>query len=251
MNAPAAEIPTVRAWVRASRSVVVLTGAGMSAESGVPTFRDALTGLWAHVRPEDLATEAAYRAHPQRAWDWYVSRRQGLRTVQPNAGHHALATFARRHPGRLTLVTQNVDGLHQQAGSEGVLALHGNLAEDRWLDTPGGCCHAAEGQERYTDGRPPACPVCGNLRRPAVVWFGEYLPEQPLREAEAAAARCDLMLVVGTTGAVYPAAGLAFTAHQAGARVVIVNPAASELDHLAHAVLRGSAATVVPALLEP
>lgn len=252
---PGADLGRVRDWVREavqlSRPIAVLTGAGMSAESGVPTFRDALTGLWAHFRPEELATETAFRARPQQVWDWYASRRAAVAGVEPNAGHRALATFQAREPGRLTLITQNVDGLHQAAGSPGVLALHGNLAEDRWLDSPRACCDASVAAGTLTDACPPACPACGNLRRPAVVWFGEFLPEQALRDAETAARTCALMLVVGTSGAVYPAAGLAFTAHQAGARVVVVNPEPSELDPVADVVLRGTAATLLPALLSP
>lgn len=236
-----------RAWLRDARRIAVLTGAGVSAESGVPTFRDAQTGLWARYRPEDLATEQAFRRDPQRVWDWYAERRARLQGVQPNAGHHALAAFARRHPGRLTLITQNVDGLHQQAGSEGVLCLHGNIADNRWLDRPRPCCDLA----RAAPGRPPRCSGCGNLVRPAVVWFGEELPRHALEAAQQAAEACDVMLVVGTAGAVYPAAGLAHEARQAGARVVVVNTAPSELDGVAHAVLRGPSAQLLPALLQP
>ena len=234
----------VRRWVRDARSIAVLTGAGMSAESGVPTFRDAQTGLWANFRPEELATEDAFRARPAHVWDWYAMRRAALGEVAPHAGHLALAEFARRHPGRLTLITQNVDGLHQQAGSPGVLALHGNIAEDRWLDAPRPCCTARP----PLDGRPPRCAACGNLRRPAVVWFGEMLPVEVLEAAETAAQRCDLMLVVGTSGVVYPAAGLARTAAGQG-RVVVVNPRPSDLDDAADVVLRGTAAGVLPQLL--
>ncbi|GAO21990.1 NAD-dependent protein deacetylase [Alicycliphilus sp. B1] len=197
----------------------MLTGAGVSAESGVPTFRDAQTGLWARFRPEDLATEQAFRRNPGRVWDWYAERREKLLGVQPNAGHHALAAFARRAPGRLTLITQNVDGLHQLAGSEGVLCLHGRLADDRWLDHPRPCCDLA----RAVPDRPPRCAGCGNLVRPGVVWFGEALPTQALDAAQQAVQACDVMLVVGTAGAVYPAAGLAHQARQAGARVVVLN----------------------------
>ncbi len=235
----------VRAWVREARHLVVLTGAGMSAESGVPTFRDAQTGLWARFDPQDLATEAAFRAHPQRVWDWYAHRREALADVVPNAGHLALAAFAQQHPGRLTLVTQNVDGLHQRAGHTDALALHGSLAEDRWLDTPRACCQP----ENIAPGHPPHCRVCGNLRRPAVVWFGENLPADVLAGAEDAVRHADLMLVVGTSGEVYPAAGLAFTAHQCGARVVIVNPAPTPLDGVAEHCLREPAAVCLPALL--
>lgn len=237
---------TVRGWIRNARHIAVMTGAGMSAESGVPTFRDAQTGLWAQFNPEDLATESAFRTHPQRVWDWYVFRREMIARVVPNAGHRALAAFDRRHPGRLTLITQNVDGMHQQAGSTDAIALHGNIAEDRWLDAPRTCCRA----EAVEAGHPPRCPVCGNLRRPAVVWFGERLPQAALEEAEAAVNRSDLMLVVGTSGVVYPAAGLVLGAHQRGARVVVINPEPTELDMVAELCLREPAAQCLPSLLE-
>jgi NAD-dependent deacetylase len=234
-----------RAWLRAADHIAVLTGAGVSAESGVPTFRDAQTGYWAQFRAEDMATEEGFRAHPQRVWDWYQYRRDLLARVQPNAGHEALAVFARRRPGVLTLITQNVDGLHQQAGSEGVLCLHGDLRTDQWLDTPRDCCHI----DHVAAGSPPHCDRCGNMLRPGVVWFGEPLPFAALEAAQRAARECNLMLVVGTAGAVYPAAGLAHQARHAGARVVVVNPAPSELDSVAHAVLRGTSAQLLPALL--
>lgn len=236
---------TVRGWVRDAHRIAVLTGAGMSAESGVPTFRDAQTGLWAHFDPQELATESAFRAHPQRVWDWYAHRREMIAQVRPNAGHLAVAAFARQHPGRLTLITQNVDGLHQRAGNSDALALHGSIAEDRWLDAPRACCRL----DAIEAGHPPRCPVCGNLRRPAVVWFGENLPADALEAAEHAARQCDLMLVVGTSGEVYPAAGLAFTAHQSGARVVIINPEPTPLDVVAETCLRETAAVCLPALL--
>jgi NAD-dependent deacetylase len=233
----------VREWIRSARRIVVLSGAGMSAESGVPTFRDAQTGLWARFRPEELATEEAFRANPSRVWDWYAMRREMVARVEPNAGHRAIADFQRRHPGRLTVVTQNVDGLHQRAGSPGVLALHGNIAEDKWLDPPRQCCSI----EAAAPGSPPYCGRCGNRVRPAVVWFGEALPLRELGEAQAAASACDLMLVVGTSGAVYPAAGLA---RSTLGKVVVLNPHPSELDDAAHLVLRGNAASLLPELLE-
>jgi NAD-dependent deacetylase len=236
-------IEKAREWLRNAERVAVLTGAGMSAESGVPTFRDAQTGLWAQFDPQQLATEEAFRANPSMVWDWYAFRREMIAKVEPNAGHRALAAFAQRQPGRLTLITQNVDGLHQRAGSPGVLALHGNIAEDRWLDTPRACCEA----QAPVPGSPPRCGVCGNLRRPAVVWFGEMLPEQALEASERAARQGELMLVVGTSGVVYPAAGLA---RMARGKVVIVNPEPTELDDAAHAVLRGTAARLLPLLLE-
>ena len=240
-------VEAVRQWLVDAHHIAVLTGAGISAESGVPTFRDAQTGYWAQFRAEDMATEEGFRAHPARVWGWYQHRRQLLAGVQPNDGHRALAEFARRHPGRLTLITQNVDGLHQRAGSEGVLCLHGDLLEDRFLDLPRACCHP----DTVEAGNPPHCPRCGNMLRPGVVWFGEPLPLAVLDAAQQAASACDLMLVVGTAGAVYPAAGLAHSARAAGARVVVVNTAPSELDDVAHVVLRGGAAQVLPALLAP
>jgi NAD-dependent deacetylase len=235
-------VAQVRGWLESARKVVVLTGAGMSAESGVPTFRDAQSGLWAQFDPQQLATEDAFRANPSRVWDWYEYRRELIAKVQPNAGHRALANFAREHPGRLALITQNVDGLHQRAGSADVLALHGNIFEEKWLDPPQGCCS----QDATAAGSPPYCDGCGNLLRPAVVWFGEPLPLQTLDAAQAAAMAGDLMLVVGTSGVVHPAAGLA---RMAGGRVVIINPEATELDDAADAVLRGKAAQLLPELL--
>lgn len=231
-------------WLAQARRIAVLTGAGVSAESGIPTFRDAQRGLWARFRPEELATEAAFRARPSVVWDWYRSRREMVERVEPNAGHLALARFQARHPGRLTLITQNVDGLHQRAGSEGVLALHGNIAQDKWLDAPRGCCRA----ESAVPGSPPQCPVCGNRLRPAVVWFGESLPTHVLAAAGEAAATCDLMLVIGTSGEVYPAAGLARGVSRS-AKVVVINPEPTSLDDAAHAVLRGKSAEILPDLL--
>lgn len=215
----------------------------MSAESGVPTFRDAQTGIWARFDPQQLATESAFRANPKMVWEWYAFRREMIAKVEPNAGHRALAEFSRRHPGRLALITQNVDGLHQRAGSEGVMALHGNIFEDKWLDTPKACCDA----DAAAPGSPPHCRRCGNMLRPAVVWFGEALPMKALARAQAAASESDLMLVVGTSGVVYPAAGLA---HTTPGKMVIVNPEPTELDEAADMVLRGTAARMLPQLLE-
>ena len=222
----------------------------MSAESGVPTFRNAQIGHWARYRPEDMATEEGCRAQPALVWRWYQHRRQMLQGVQPNAAHLALAEYAQRHPGRLTLITQNVAGLHQRAGSADVLCLHGDLMEDRFLDLPRHCCHP----DTVEAGDPPQCPRRGNMLRPGVawrgvVWFGEPLPLPTLEVAQHAARQCALMLVVGTAGAVFPAAGLARLARDAGAKVVIVNPHVSELDAVADAVLRGTAAQLLPLLL--
>lgn len=230
---------------RAGR-ICVLTGAGMSAESGIATFRDALTGLWSRFDPAQLASEEGFRADPALVWDWYAERRTGMRAAQPNAGHLALGAFAQRRPGVLTVVSQNVDDLHQRAGNRDTIRLHGDILADRWFEAcgRGRACDPASA----APGRPPRCGECGNLVRPGVVWFGEALPADALEAAERAARAAELMLVVGTSGAVWPAAGLASQARRAGARVAILNPQPSEIDAEAHALLRGTAAQLLPRL---
>ncbi len=239
------DISDVRQWLSQATNVVALTGAGISAESGVPTFRDSQTGIWAKFDPMELATEEAFRAHPQRVWQWYASRRDMVGRVEPNAGHLALSCFAEQNPGKLTVVTQNVDGLHQRAGQKGVIALHGSLMVDTWLNPAKECCNP----DHLTAEEPPACPACGNMRRPGVVWFGENLPRRALERAQQLAEQCDLMLVIGTSGVVYPAAGLARMAANAGASVVVINPESSALDDLAVSCFRGASAIVLPELL--
>ena len=242
------DLEAVRAQLAQARRVCVLTGAGMSAESGIPTFRDAMSGLWSRFDPAQLASEEGFRADPARVWAWYAERKQGVRDAQPNAGHVALADYGRRRPGVLTIVTQNVDDLHQRAGWPQTIRLHGDILADRWLEAcPRGLgCAIAHARP----GEPPACADCGNLLRPGVVWFGEMLPEDAIDAAERAARECDVLLVVGTSGAVWPAAGLARVARRAGAKVVIVNPQASEIDGEAHWLLRGTAAEVLPRVLD-
>jgi NAD-dependent deacetylase len=246
-----AAVDAVRARLRAALAfpggLCVLTGAGMSAESGIATFRDALTGLWAKFDPAELASEEGFRAHPQRVWDWYAERRVGMGAALPNAGHLALAEFDRRHPGVLALVTQNVDDLHQRAGVQRTIRLHGDILADRWLEP---CPRAMTCDTDWAGpGRPPRCAECGNLVRPDVVWFGEMLPVQALEAAQRAAQGCRVMLVVGTSGAVWPAAGLVGQARRRGAVVVVLNPYPSEIDDEAGHLLRGTAATLLPRLL--
>ena len=243
-----ASLARLRERVQAAARIVVMTGAGMSAESGIPTFRDARTGLWARFDPMQLASEAGFRADPQRVWSWYAERRHGVRAAEPNAGHLALGAFAQRHAGRLTVVTQNVDDLHQRAGNNDAIRLHGDILEDRWLEPCPGLAGAPCPTDRAAPGEPPGCRDCGNLVRPGVVWFGEMLPAAALQASESAASAAELMIVVGTSGAVWPAAGLAGLARQAGALVAIVNPDASEIDDDAHELVRGTAATVLPVL---
>ena len=223
----------------------MLTGAGISAESGIPTFRDALTGLWAKFSPEELATPEAFERDPEMVWSWYEWRRQLIREAQPNAGHLALAELARRVPG-FTLVTQNVDGLHQRAGSREVLEYHGNILRDR-------CTVEQIVAQRSEDTRRaglPRCAACGGLLRPDVVWFGEAIPAGPLTLAAAAAEECDVFLSVGTSSLVYPAAGLAEVALRRRATVIEINPNETDLSPHAELVLRGPSGEVLPALLQ-
>ena len=221
----------------------VLTGAGISAESGIPTFRDALTGLWARFRPEELATPEAFDRNPRLVWEWYEARREFVRQAEPNAGHRALAALAGRVP-QLTLVTQNVDGLHQKAGSTGVLEYHGNILRDR--------CMAEQVVSARAPGPSselPHCATCGGLLRPDVVWFGEAIPPDAMRLADDAARDCDVFLSIGTSSLVYPAAGLAETALRHRATVIEVNPLPTDLSQSAAVVLRGAAGVMLPELL--
>jgi NAD-dependent deacetylase len=230
--------------IAGARYVCVLTGAGISAESGIPTFREALTGLWSKFRPEELATLEAFERDPQLVWQWYEWRRDLVRQAQPNAGHLALAELARRVP-RLTLVTQNVDGLHQRAGSPAVLEYHGNILRDR-------CMLEQVAADRSEDSRHglPRCAACGGLLRPDVVWFGEAIPREAMLLAAAAADDCDAFLSIGTSSLVYPAAGLAEVALQRRVPVIEVNPNPTDLSAAADIVLQGPAGTLLPALLD-
>ena len=239
-------LAAVRQRIAAARRVTLMSGAGMSAESGIPTFRDALTGLWAQFDPERLASVEGYRADPGLVWDWYAERRAGVRAAEPNAGHRALGAFAAARPGVLTVVTQNVDDLHQRAGNADTIRLHGDILATQWLEPcPQGRDCAVD---RAADGRPPRCADCGNLLRPAVVWFGELLPPGAMRAANRALRESEVFVVVGTSGVVWPAAGMAAEARREGAHVVIVNPHPTEIDAAAHTLLRGTAAQVLPAI---
>lgn len=230
-----------RRLIAGAKNIFVLTGAGISAESGVPTFRDAMTGLWEQFDPEELASEDAYRRQPALVWEWYLHRRELVAAVQPNPAHHALVALAVQKS--ITLITQNVDGLHQRAGSEHVIELHGNLFANKWLDGCGRCNEATA-----LPGKPPRCNLCGAPMRPGVVWFGEDLPRVARYRAEHAAQTCDLCLVVGTSGLVYPAAGFPGVASEHGAPVIVVNPQPSVLDQTADLVLSAAAGECLPLL---
>lgn len=226
-----------------ARTVAVLTGSGLSADSGVPTFRDPQDGLWARYRPEDLASPEAFERDPDTVWQWYRARRQTLSEITPNAGHYALARMAQSLPD-LRLITQNVDGLHQEAGHPDVVEFHGNIRINR--------CHR-EGRIVDVDDAvdsPPACPHCGGPVRPGVVWFGEAIDETAIQRATDAAKRCDVFLSVGTSAAVQPAAGLADLARESGARIAEINPDATALSNRVDWTLRDSAARALPTLVE-
>lgn len=242
MNA-ACDIPAALVNVlRDAHHVCILTGAGVSAESGVPTFRDAQDGLWAKYEPQDLATPEAFLADPALIWRWYRWRRELVAEAQPNPGHYAIAKLAELVP-QVTLITQNVDGLHQRAGSKNVIEFHGNIFEDRCFTD--GTLHTADDKMEV-----PTCPDCGADLRPGVVWFGEAIPETASNESYAAASGCDVFLSIGTSSLVYPAAGLADLAKTNGASVVEVNP-----DPTAHAanfdfIIAGNSGLVMPELIE-
>ncbi|GAB7531691.1 NAD-dependent deacylase [Pseudomonas sp. 3A(2025)] len=237
--------------LREAGHVLVFTGAGVSAESGIPTFRDALTGLWERFDPAALATAEAFRRDPALVWGWYEWRRAKVLAAQPNAAHRAIAELASQVP-KLTVVTQNVDDLHERAGSQNVLHLHGSLHTPRCFS----CArpHAlsqepidqAEGGQRI---EPPLCLHCNDLIRPGVVWFGESLPEQAWSTAMAAAEGCDLLLSIGTSGLVQPAAQIPRLALRNGARVLHINLQPDAVSGQREFVLAGKAAQVLPSLL--
>ena len=244
--------PELLARLSTCRHLLVLTGAGVSQESGIPTFRDAMDGLWARFDPTQLATPEAFDADPAMVWGWYEWRRAQVLLCEPNPAHDAIAALAQRVP-RLTLVTQNVDGLHQRAGSQAVLELHGSLHRPYCRD----CGHSHVLCEQAYDDvplegaplPPPRCDSCGGPLRPGVVWFGEALPADIWDAAAAAARNCDLVMVAGTSALVYPAAELPLTALARGAVVVQINPDRTDLDDFATFRLGGTAARVLPELV--
>jgi NAD-dependent deacetylase len=229
-----------------ARSVLVLTGAGMSAESGIPTFRDAQSGLWARYRPEELATPEAFAANPARVWAWYEERRKAVRSARPHAGHRALVELEALLP-EVTIVTQNVDGLHQAAGSARVWELHGNILRSR--------CHLTQrpiGLEWIAESShaPPRSPYTREgLARPDVVWFGETLPAAAIEAASAAATRCDFCFSIGTTSLVQPAASLPLVAIEHGAALVEINPQSTPLTAYADQSIRGAASEALVTLI--
>lgn len=249
-------IQSAAGMLRHADKVAVMTGAGISAESGIATFRDALSGIWQRFRAEDLATLPAFLRDPPLVWGWYEARRKQVLASSPNPGHHALAKLAQK-VHQLTLITQNVDDLHERAGSSGVLHLHGSLFEPRCVkcdmlyETP-----LPTADEHHTgvttDEReaPPLCPDCGGMIRPGVVWFGESLPQDMWQAAKKAVQACDVLLVIGTSGVVQPAAGLVELAFRKRKGIIQINQATTEQGRFATYVLTGAAGTVLPQLLQ-
>ncbi|MGC5700833.1 NAD-dependent deacylase [Pseudomonas sp. NFXW11] len=234
-----------------ARHLVVFTGAGVSAESGIPTFRDALSGLWEHFDPARLATPQAFRDDPTLVWGWYEWRRLQVRKAQPNPAHLAIAELARRLP-RLTLITQNVDDLHERAGSLDVLHLHGSLHQPKCFacNRPyKGALPDVQMPQQGARLEPPRCGGCNGKIRPGVVWFGEALPQAILKQAFKAAGECDLLLSIGTSGLVQPAAQIPQLALEQGAAVLHINPQPQACLAPAEYQLTGPAGQRLPELL--
>lgn len=236
--------------IRGSQRLTVLTGAGVSKESGVPTFRDALDGLWAHYDPAQLANAAVFLHNPKLVWDFYEYRRSIMRPAKPNPGHYALAELERRFPN-MQIITQNVDDLHEQAGSKNVIRLHGCISANKcFANCQGDPTHVDVALLKWDrDSGPPACPRCGSPVRPDVVWFGEILPSDQLQAAISACEVADVMLVIGTSGVVRPAADLPFYAKQRGATLIEINPVESEITASADLWLAGPAGEILPRVL--
>lgn len=230
-----------------ARRIVCLTGAGVSSESGVPTFRDSRTGLWSRFDPDRLASPEGFAADPDLVWRWYMSRLEAVEQAQPNPGHHALAAMQARFGDRFRLYTQNVDDLHERAGSVEVRHLHGSIARFRCHRCSRS--HALRPDERSSD-EPPVCSECAGRVRPDVVWFGEVLPPGMLEQAWEDVKECQVMLVAGTSGLVQPAAGLPLLAHGSGAVLIDINPEPGPISRRAHLYLRGPSGEILPQVMD-
>ena len=235
--------PELVKFLRAAGRVAVLTGAGISAESGIPTFREAQTGVWARFRPEDLASPAAFERNPADVWEWYRGRREQVLTVEPNAGHYALAEMERKVI-EFRLITQNIDGLHRRAGSRQIIELHGNILRSKCQLNGHAATDWDEGEQV-----PPLCAVCGSMLRPDVVWFGEMLPGDALEQAWRAAENCHVFFSIGTSALVNPAAMMPLLAKRRGAVLVEVNIEETPLTDEVDFFLRGPAGVVLPEMV--
>lgn len=236
--------PELIFMLRRAQRLCALTGAGASQESGLRTFRDSQSGLWAQYKPTELASPEAFARDPKLVWDWYAWRREAIKGVRPNPGHYALAEMEKKIP-EFTLITQNVDGLHRMAGSMNVLELHGNIQRVR-------CSECGTFAEEWDDGTEsvPCCEECGGLLRPDVVWFGESLPRSALDAAVKSARKCDVFFSIGTSGVVQPAASLGFAAHNKGATVVEINMESTPLTPKADYFFQGKSGEIMPGLVK-
>jgi NAD-dependent deacetylase len=234
--------------LQSAGKVALLTGAGISAESGIPTFREAQTGLWSRYDPHELATHQAFRRNPRLTWEWYTWRRKLVSQAEPNPGHFALTELEKllsETDSQFTLITQNVDGLHQRAGSQEIIELHGNIMRTK-------CFTEDKLVDDWNDSGdiPPRCPNCGGHLRPDVVWFGENLPPDTLQSSWHTAQTCDLFFSIGTSSLVEPAASLPFIALRQGAIIIELNPSSTPLTDQAAYILRGSAGKILPRLIQ-
>jgi NAD-dependent deacetylase len=244
--------PELLTVLRNARHIAVFTGAGVSAESGIPTFRDAQTGLWEKFDAAKLASPSAYRNDKALVWGWYEWRRMKVLKAAPNPAHHAIVALA-EHVEKLKVITQNVDDLHERAGSAGVIHLHGSLHKPRCFTCARPYEFSSEIPEEPEYGRrlePPRCAHCGGGIRPGVVWFGEQLPEADWQRAEIVVHQCDVLISIGTSSMVWPAAQLPKYAAGRSAKVIQINQDATELDKVAHFNLRGKAGDIMPRLVE-
>lgn len=231
-------------FLRKAERVAALTGAGVSQESGLRTFRDAQTGLWSQYKPTELASPEAYERDPKLVWDWYAWRREAIKGVRPNPGHYALVDMAHHIPD-FSLITQNVDGLHRMAGSPKLIELHGNIQRVKCSS----CGHQAEEWPEAND-EVPRCESCGGLLRPDVVWFGESLSRAELKAAVEAARTCHVFFSIGTSGLVQPAASLAYAARNRGAVVVEINAEPTPLTKKVDFAFHGKSGQILPGLVQ-
>jgi NAD-dependent deacetylase len=238
-------IQAARECLAQARRVTVLCGAGLSEESGIPTFRGE-SGLWRTFKAEELATPEAFVRNPKLVWEWYEWRRELISQARPNLGHYALAALERKLGDGFTLITQNVDGLHNRVGSQRILKIHGDI----WWTLCTGCRKVATDLRVPLPELPPRCEQCGAMLRPGIVWFGEPLPEKTWQQAEAAASNCEVMIVAGTSAVVYPAASLAPLARRKGARLIEINREETPLSGAADITLRGPAGEILPQLVD-
>lgn len=226
-----------------AKRIAILTGAGVSAESGIKTFRDT-DGLWTKFNPKELANPEGFLNNPDLVWEWYRQRRQIIFNTKPNPGHYAIAKMEKIFP-EFTLITQNIDRHHQKAGSEDVVELHGNLVDNHCND----CKKPFFGETALPDGELPKCESCGGLVRPSVVWFGEILPEDAINRAQTAAYNCDMFFSIGTSAEVFPAANLPIIALRSGAALIEVNPNPTHLSQSAKYCLSEESGLVMPQLV--